>query len=334
MVLGRIVVDDRVDGFDVQAAGGHVGGHQDGKLAVGEVRQRPLAVGLAEVAVDGRGVARPPCRASRPAGRHPAWCARRRASSPGDRQMAAATLTLSIWCTCKEAVLHERRRSGWTRPPRGRPGRSGSAGPGGRRRRRAWPRTAASGAACSRRRSTHSTWGMKPMSAMRSASSSTRVSRSATDELAPVAEVDEPARRGDDHVDALAQLGHLAVDVGTAVDGDGPRARASWPAGPRTSCTWTASSRVGSRTRARGGPGGRPRLGPAPRARLGPLQERHAEGEGLARAGLGLAADVAAGQGVGDGQGLNWKSADDPFIGQRFGQFWETPRDSKVRAVS
>ena len=40
-------------------------------------------------------------------------------------------------------------------------------------------------------------------------------------ELAPVAEVDEAARRGDDQVHALAELGHLAVDVGTAVDGDG-----------------------------------------------------------------------------------------------------------------
>jgi hypothetical protein len=40
-------------------------------------------------------------------------------------------------------------------------------------------------------------------------------------ELAPVAEVDEAPRGGDDQVHALAELGHLAVDVGTAVDGDG-----------------------------------------------------------------------------------------------------------------
>ena len=69
-----------------------------------------------------------------------------------------------------------------------------------------------------------------------------------------------------------------------------------------------------------GRPGGGPGTLRLP-GRLGPLQERHAEGEGLARARLGLAADVAAGQGVGDGEGLNWKSADDAFIGQRFGQF-------------
>ena len=40
-------------------------------------------------------------------------------------------------------------------------------------------------------------------------------------QLAPVTEVDEAARGGDDQVHALAELGHLAVDVGTAVDGDG-----------------------------------------------------------------------------------------------------------------
>ncbi len=40
-------------------------------------------------------------------------------------------------------------------------------------------------------------------------------------DLTPVPEVDQPARGGDDHVDALAQLGHLAVDVGSAVDRDG-----------------------------------------------------------------------------------------------------------------
>ena len=37
----------------------------------------------------------------------------------------------------------------------------------------------------------------------------------------------------------------------------------------------------------------------------GPLEEREAEGQGLARAGLGLAADVAAGEGVADGQRLD-----------------------------
>ena len=40
-------------------------------------------------------------------------------------------------------------------------------------------------------------------------------------QLAPVAEVDEAPRGGDDDVDPLAELGDLAVDVGAAVDGHG-----------------------------------------------------------------------------------------------------------------
>ena len=42
--------------FDVQAPGRHVGGDEHGELAVGEVRQGALTVGLAQVAVDGLGL--------------------------------------------------------------------------------------------------------------------------------------------------------------------------------------------------------------------------------------------------------------------------------------
>ena len=128
--------------------------------------------------------------------------------------------------------------------------------------------------------------------------------------------------RGDDHVDALAQLGHLAVDVGAAVDGDGAQPERL---GQRRQHVVHLHGQLAGRQqdeRQRSGRAGGPaRVLRIPR-RLGPLQERHAEGQGLARAGLGLAAHVAPGQGVGDGQGLNWKGADDAFIGQRLGQFW------------
>ena len=79
-------------------------------------------------------------------------------------------------------------------------------------------------------------------------------------DLAAVAQVDQAARRGDDHVDALAELGHLALDVGAAVDGEAcsPSFLAS---GASTSCTWTASSRVGSSTSASGGRAGAARGG-------------------------------------------------------------------------
>ena len=140
-------------------------------------------------------------------------------------------------------------------------------------------------------------------------------------DLAPVAEVDEAARGGDDQVDPLAELGDLAVDVGTAVDGDGVQPELLRQRGQHVVHLHGelagGEQDEGERPGRAGGGAGTLRLP----GRLGPLQERHAEGEGLAGAGLGLAAHVASGQGVGDGQGLNGKRADDAFIGQRVGQF-------------
>ena len=42
-------------------------------------------------------------------------------------------------------------------------------------------------------------------------------------QLAPVAQVDQAARGGDDDLDPLPQLGHLAVDVGPPVDRGDPQ---------------------------------------------------------------------------------------------------------------
>ena len=55
LVLGALVVDDVGDVVDVDAAGGHVGGHQDVHLVVAEGAQGLLAGPLAEVAVQGPG---------------------------------------------------------------------------------------------------------------------------------------------------------------------------------------------------------------------------------------------------------------------------------------
>jgi hypothetical protein len=58
-------------------------------------------------------------------------------------------------------------------------------------------------------------------------------------------------------------------------------------------------------------------------ARLGlgeGLDQGEAERQGLARPRLGLAADVASGQGVGDGQGLDRKRLDDAPVRQRGGE--------------
>jgi hypothetical protein len=139
------------------------------------------------------------------------------------------------------------------------------------------------------------------MSAMRSASSS------------PIAEVDEPARGGDDHVHAAAQLLHLALDVRPAVDGGDPE---SGLGGQGLEHLAHLHGQLAGRDE---------HQGPRP-ARLGgpvghgPLEQGHAEGQGLARPGLGLAADVPAGQGVGHGHGLDGEGVGDALSGQGLDQ--------------
>ena len=77
--------------------------------------------------------------------------------------------------------------------------------------------------------------------------------------------------------------------------------------GARTSWTWSASSRVGTSTRPRGFRGS---------AGLEAREHRQPEREGLARAGLGLAAHVAAGERVGDAEPLDGEGLGDALVGQ------------------
>ena len=60
--------------------------------------------------------------------------------------------------------------------------------------------------------------------------------------------------------------------------------------------------------------------GPAGLGPLGPLEEGEAEGQGLPRARLRLAADVGAGQHVGDGEGLDGEGLADALVGQGGGE--------------
>src|SRR4051794_25585758 len=54
LAVGRgLVVDDRTDALDVDAAGGNIGRDEDGDLTGGETSQRLLAGRLRKVAVDG-----------------------------------------------------------------------------------------------------------------------------------------------------------------------------------------------------------------------------------------------------------------------------------------
>ena len=138
-------------------------------------------------------------------------------------------------------------------------------------------------------------------------------------QLAALHEVDEPAGRADDDVDALAQGVDLGLHRHAAVDG-ADAAAAHLPSGASTSVTWLASSRVGTSTRPAGG-----RLGLADA-----LEEREPEGEGLARAGLGLAAEVAAGEGVGDGEVLDREGLVDAVAREGATRSAATPSASKV----
>src|SRR5215469_1104410 len=55
VIVGALVVHHVGDVLDVQAAGGHLGGHEHVHLAVAEGAQRAFPLGLAEIAVHGRG---------------------------------------------------------------------------------------------------------------------------------------------------------------------------------------------------------------------------------------------------------------------------------------
>ena len=102
--------------------------------------------------------------------------------------------------------------------------------------------------------------------------------------------------RGDDDVDALGERLDLLLHVGAAVDGDDARRRA-----PRRA----ARARRAPGWRARGSARARGRAGGGARPCRCVSRSGQAEGERLARAGLGLAAHVAAGEGVGDGERLD-----------------------------
>ena len=114
----------------------------------------------------------------------------------------------------------------------------------------------------------------------------------------------------------LRLVGPAAVDGRRPTAGGRPGGQvfgARWP-GHRTTCRH--SSRVGTTTSARGVPvSGRVGVGGDA------LQQRHAEGEGLAHAGAGLADQVVAGQRERQGQFLDGEGMLDAFVGERADDF-------------
>ena len=137
------------------------------------------------------------------------------------------------------------------------------------------------------------------MSAMRSASSMHEDARPRRGRARPRSSrsIRRPGVATDDLDACASRLRDLRVHRRAAVERGDAHADASCRAGASTSTTCLASSRVGHEHERRRVAG----LGLADAsASIG-----QAEGERLARAGLGLAAHVAAGEGVGDGGGLD-----------------------------
>ncbi len=127
--------------------------------------------------------------------------------------------------------------------------------------------------------------------------------------VAAVDQVLQPARGGDQHLDAAAQRTGLAAD-GHAADHRGQ---------PQVHGGGVGGERVGDLLRQLAGRHqhqGQRRLGLGTAAG-GTGQQGQAEGQGLAGAGAAAAEDVASGQGVGQGRGLDRERLDDALAGQR-----------------
>ena len=117
-------------------------------------------------------------------------------------------------------------------------------------------------------------------------------------------QVDQPARRGDDDVDAAAEPLDLLADGRAAEDGRDPQPERR-SSGSSASATCSASSRVGHQDQA-----ARRLRARAAALASEPGQHRQAEGEGLAGAGLRAAEHVAAGERVGQRRGLDRERRD------------------------
>ena len=127
------------------------------------------------------------------------------------------------------------------------------------------------------------------MSAMRSASSMTTTSTCVEPDIAPADQIGQPPRAGDGDVDAAAQRLELALEAVAAVEGLDPG-----PAGTGQQDELLADLR-GQLAGGHEHQGARPAGLAAPDAR----DERDAEGDGLAGPGRRLAAEVTAGEPVG-----------------------------------
>ena len=253
-------MDDAADVVDVDAASGDVGGDERLRTAVDEGPQRPVALGLRAAAVDGDRATRRPLRAERRRGRRRAWCGRTRSSTRASATSSAVIATRS-W----RRARHERvRRCASPSDSSGcdlAPVRvvAGTAARARRCRRRASPRTAASGGRVEPGRGCAAPRGGSPCRPCGRLRRSTTISTSSRSTSPRRTRSAEPAGAGDGDVDAAV--------AAPCAGGRSRRRRRTTPTlrlraasrGRSSAWIWAASSRVGASTRARGparrGPG-------------------------------------------------------------------------------
>ena len=122
-------------------------------------------------------------------------------------------------------------------------------------------------------------------------------------------QIDHAARSGHDEVDAPLEPLDLFLDRRAAVNGEG--GTVDHLGGGRQFVAHLSGELTGRHEHESGW-----------LLRLGlrhQLQHGQAKGKGLARTGLGLAADISAGECVGDGEGLDREGGGDPPLGQGAG---------------
>ena len=157
------------------------------------------------------------------------------------------------------------------------------------------------------------------MSAIRSASSRTMTSTAPRSTRPRCSRSMSRPGRGHHDLDTVVQGLDLAVHAGAAVTDGEPLAE---HAGERLEHVGHLPGQLAGRHQDKGArPAG---LGPADA-----LEQRQTEGEGLARAGLGLAADVAPGERIGENEGLDGEGLGDALGGEGLGQLGRDAEGAK-----
>ncbi len=337
LVLGGLVVDDVGDALDVDTAGRDVGADEDVDLAVAEGAQRLLAGALAEVAVDRAGGEAALLELVGEVGRRPLGAAE------DHREPAAVGLQYACDQLGLVHVVRAVDELRGVRDGRARVVRRGGADVGGLRHVAA--READDRTRHGRREQHGLAAGRQHVHDLLDVGQETQVEHlvglvedEGPDvlevELLLAREVQQPARGADDDVDALLEGLHLGFVRPAAVDGEHADV-ADLARGQQV--VRHLGAQLARRDDDESLRRVRQLLGPgAARLDVGgdgdPLQEREAEAQRLAGAGLGLADDVAAREGDGERHLLDGEGVDDADGLKGFGRLGKDSELSESRS--